>query len=116
MSSEDVFEIKTNILVLAISLQDVFIRLHDVFKMSLRRLQDTFKTSSRRLYQDEYIPLTHMSSEDVFKIKTNIPVLAIRLQDVFICLQDVLPRRLQNVFKISLRRLEDVCKTFSKRL
>ena len=54
--------------------------------------------------------------EDVV-VKTNIFVLAIRLQDV-------LPRRLQDVFKTSSRRLakrssrhlQDVLKTSSKRL
>ena len=46
--------------------------------------QQTFvlmKTSSRRLDQEENVRLSLTSSEDVFK--TNIFVLAIRLQDVF---------------------------------
>ena len=51
-------------------------RLEDVFRLHLR------KTSSRRLDQDEYIRLSLTSSEDVL-VKTNIFVLAIRLQDVF---------------------------------
>ena len=80
-----------------------------------RRLEDVFclclqKTSSRHL-QDEYIRLTHTSSEDVF-IKTNIFVLVIRLPDFLKtssrCLQDILKRRLA---KTSLRHLQDVFKT-----
>ena len=97
--------------------------------------QQTFvlmKTSGRRL--------SSSSSEDVF-IKTNIFALIIRLQKtswsrpiysswpyVFKTfsrhLQDVLPRRLQDVFKTTLRRLaksssrhlQDVLKTSSRRL
>ena len=56
----------------------------------------------RRLDQNEYVRLTYSSSEDVL-VKTNIFVLAIRLQDVFKtsskCLQGVLQRCLQDVFK-----------------
>ena len=52
--------------------------------------------------------------------KTNIFVLAIRLQDVFKTfsrrLQDVLQKRLQDIFKTSSRRFEDVFKTSSRRL
>ena len=85
-----------------------------------RRLEDVFclclqKTSSRHL-QDEYIRLTHTSSEDVF-IKTNIFVLVIRLPDFLKtssrCLQDILKRRLA---KTSLRHLQDVFKTSSRHL
>ena len=47
----------------------------DVFRLRLQ------KTSSRRDDQDEYIRLTHTSSEDIL-INTNIIVLVIRLQDV----------------------------------
>ena len=59
----------------------------DILKISWRRLsssasEDVFKTSSRCLDQDEYSRLMHTSSEDVL-IKTNIFVLAIRLQDIF---------------------------------
>ena len=63
--------------------------LEDVFRLRLR------KTSSRRL-------------QDVL-VKTNIFVLAIRLQDVF----KTFSRRLQDVFKTSC---QDVFKTFSRRL
>ena len=66
---------------------------------SALRLQ---KTSSRRL-------------QDVL-VKTNIFVLAIRLQDVF----KTFSRRLQDVFKTSSRRLEkrlqDIFKTSSRRI
>ena len=57
--------------------------------------EDVFKTSSRSLDQDQYIRLGHTSSRR---------------------LQDVLPRCLQNVFKISSRLLQDVFKTSSRRL
>ena len=85
----------------------------DVFRLRLQ------KTSSGRLDQDEYIYLTYTSSEDVLT-KTNIFVLVIRLQDVFKMflrhLQDVLQKRLQYVFKTSSRRFEDVFKTSSRHL
>ena len=76
-----------------------------------RRLEDVFclrlqKTSPRRL-------------QDVL-VKTNIFVLAIRLQDVFKAfsrrLQDALQKRLQGIFKTSPRRLQNVFKTPSRRL
>ena len=84
-----------------VSLFPLNIRLdEDVFKTSWRRLSSS---SSRRLDQDEYIHLSNTSSrrlQDVL-VKTNIFVLAIRLQDVF---------------KTFSRRLQDIFKTFSKRL
>ena len=69
-------------------------------KISSSSSEDVFKMSSRRLDQDEYIHLTHTSSEDGLT-KTNIFALAIRLQDVF----KTFPRRLA---KISSRRFQDV--------
>ena len=71
--------------------------------------QQTFvlmKTSSRRLDQDEYVRLSLTSSEDVL-VKTNIFVLAIRLQDV-------LQKGLQDIFKTSSKRLQDVLKNVFK--
>ena len=73
--------------------------------------EDVLKTSfvfvsSRRIHSP-YSYVFRRRLEDVL-IKTNIFVLVIRLQDV-------LPRRLQNVFKTFWRRLLDVLKTFSKR-
>ena len=98
------------------SIQQTFV----LMKTSLRRLsssssEDVFKTSTRRLDQDEYIGLTHPSSEDVFLIKIIIIVLIIRLQDVLLS-------RFQEVFKTSSRRLatmssghlQDVFKTFTR--
>ena len=94
-------------------------RLGDVFCLCLQK-----RTSSRRLDQGEYVRLSLTSSEDVL-VKTNIFVLAIRLQDVLPrCLQDVFKtssrrlakassRHLQDVFKASLGRL---AKTSSRRL
>ena len=89
-----------------------------------RRLEDVLKTSfvfvfRRRLDQDEYVRLSLTSSEDVL-VKTNIFVLAIRLQDVFTTfsrrLQDVFKTSCKKVFKTSSRRPQDVLKTSSKRL
>ena len=71
----------------------------DVFRLRLR------KTSSRRLDQNEYVRLSLTSSEDVL-VKTNIFVLAIRLQDVFkTSCQDVFKTSCKKVFKISSRRI-----------
>ena len=93
----------------------------DIFHLHLQ------KTSWRRVNQDQYIHLSHTSSEDVL-VKTNIFVSVIRLQDVFKTfsrrVQDVLPRRFEDIFKtssrhlqdISLRRLQDAFKPSSKRL
>ena len=105
---------KTNTLV---SILFTLATTHQTFvlmKTSWRRLEDVFrlrlqKTSSRRL-------------QDVL-IKTNIFVLAIRLQGVFKTfsrrLQDVFKtfsRRPQDIFKIFWRRLQDVFKTSSRPL
>ena len=87
--------------------------LEDVFRLCLQN------PSSRRLDQDEYIRLSHTSSEDVFKTSSR------RLgQDQYIRLGYTSSRRLQDVFKTSSRRLQDVFKTscqdvfktFSRRL
>ena len=94
-----------------------------------RRLSSS---SSRCLDQDKYIHLSHRSSENIF-VKTNISVLAIRLQDVYKtssrrpqdvlqkCLQDIFKTSCKNVFKTSLRhwksfwrRLQDISKMFCK--
>ena len=53
-------------------------RLSSSFSLS----EDFFKRYSRFLDQDEYIRLSHTSSEDVL-VKTNIFILATHLQDVF---------------------------------
>ena len=78
-SSEDEFKtssnvlVKTNILALAMRLQDVFQRrLQNVFKTSTRRLQDVFKTSSRLLAQTSWRHL-----QNVFKTSSR------RFEDVF---------------------------------
>ena len=84
-----------------------------------RRLEDVLKMSSRHLDQDEYVRLSLTSSEDVL-VKTNIFVLAIRLQDVFKTfsrrLQDVFKTSYKNVFKTSWktssRHLQYVFKTY----
>ena len=80
--------------------------------------QQTFvfvKTSSRRLDKGKYIHLTHTSSEDVFKTSSR------RLdQDQYICLghtssrrlQDVLQKRLQDIFKTSSRHLQDILQRY----
>ena len=91
--------------------------LEDVFRLCLQN------PSSRRLDQDEYIRLSHTSSEDVFKTSWSRPIYS-SCPYVFKTssrhLQDVLPRRLQDVFKTSSRRLantswrhlQDVLKTY----
>ena len=75
---------------------DKYIRLSHTFS------EHAFKTSSRRYGQDQYMGLGHTSSA--------------RLQDVLKtfrrCLQDVLPRRLQDDLQ---KRLQDMFKTFSRR-
>ena len=83
------------------------------FPANIRLDEDVLKTSfvfvfRRRLDQDEYVHLSLMSSEDVL-VKTNIFVLAVRLQNVF----KTFSRHLQDVFKTSSRRF---AKTFSRRL
>ena len=97
-------------------------RLDDVFRLRLqktssRRLQDVLiktnmfalalrlqKTSSRRLDQDEYVRLSLTSSEDVFKTSSR------RLgQDQYIRLGYTSSRRLQDVLQ---KRLQDIFKTF----
>ena len=72
---------------------------------NIRLDEDVLKT-----YQEENICLTHTSSEDAFKTSSTcldedqIIVLAIRLQDFFKTFsrrfQDVLPRHLQDLFKM----------------
>ena len=113
--------------------------------------EDVLRTSfvfdfRRRLDQDEYIHLTHTSSEDVFKTSWSRAIYSswsyvfkTSCQDVFKTssrhLEDVFkisPRRLakmfsrrlqnvfktscKNVFKTSSRRLQDVLKTSSRGL
>ena len=94
------------------------IRLEDVFRLQ--------KTSSRRLHQNEYIRLTHTSSEDVLKTSWSRQYTRLghtssrRLRDVFKtssgCPHYVLPRRLQDILKTSSRHLQDVFKRSSGHL
>ena len=85
-----------------------------------------FKTSSRRLDQDEYVRLSLMSSEDVFKTSWSRPIYSSWLY-VFKQpsrsfaktssrrFQDAFKTSCKKVFKTSSRRLQDVLKTSSKR-
>ena len=98
----------------------------DVFRLRLQ------KTSSRRLNGDGHILINHTSSrrlgQDQYIRLVLQEILQKRLQDVFKTssrpLQDVLPILLQNVFKTSCkyilktssRHFEDVFKTSSRRL
>ena len=98
--------------------------LEDVFRLCLQNL------SSRRLDQDEYIRLSHTSSEDVFKTSWSRPIYSSwlyvfktssrRFQDVFKTssrrLAKMSSRRFQDVFKTSSRRLQDIFKTSSRPL
>ena len=79
--------------------------------------QQTFvlmKTSSRRLDEDEYIPINHTSSEDVFKTSSR------RLgQDQYIRPVHTSSRRFQDAFKTSCKNVfktsrKYVLKTFSR--
>ena len=101
-----------------------------LIETSWRRFEDVFcfclhKTSSIRL-QEEYICLTHTSSEDVYKTSWSRPIcsswsyffrMSLRRFQVFKTssrrLQDVLRRRLQDTLQ---KRLQDVFKTFSRHL
>ena len=100
--------------------EDVFNNLHqDEYIRLTHTSSEVFKTSSRRLDQDQYTCLGYKSSrrlQDVLKTSSRRP------QDVFKTssrrLQDVLKpssRRLQNVFVASSRRLQDILKTSSRR-
>ena len=67
--------------------------------------------SSRRLHQDEYICLSHSSSEEVFKTSWKDGIFKTssrRFGDVF---KDALQKLLQDIFKKSSRRLQDIFKT-----
>ena len=71
---------------------------------NIRLDEDVLKTSfafvfRRRLDQDEYVRLSLMSSEDVFKTFSRR-------------LQDVLQKRLQDIFKTFWRRLQDILQRY----
>ena len=83
--------------------------LEDVFSITLFVFQDVFKTSLRRLPDVFAIRLPEMSPRRLPR----------RLQDVFKTSLRYLPRRLQDVFKTCLQDvlllcLQDVFKTFSR--
>ena len=90
---------------------------------NIRLDEDVLKTSlvfvfRRRLHQDEYIHLTHTSSEDVFKMSSSrltcsswsyvFKTSSRRFQDVL----KTFSRRFQDVLKTSSRHLQDVFKTY----
>ena len=85
-----------------------------MFPANIRLDDDVFclclqKTFSRLLDQDEYIRLSHTSSEDVFKTSSR------RLgEDQYIRLDHTSSRRFQDVFKTFSRRLQNVFKTSSR--
>ena len=101
----DFFSVQHNIL------SALLIRLQ---KTSSRRFQDVVKTYSRRLDQDEYIHLTHTSPENVFKTFSRrlAKTSSRHLQNIFLrrfktsseCLQEVLQKRLEDIFKTSSRQ------------
>ena len=83
-------------------LQDEYIRLSHLPS------EDVFKTSTIRLDQDQYIRLGHASSrrlQDIFKTSC---------QDVFKTSSKGLQGDRKNVFKTSSRRLQDIFKTSCK--
>ena len=85
-----------------------------MFPANIRLDEDVFclclqKTFSRLLDQDEYIRLSHTSSEDVFKTSSR------RLgEDQHIRLDHTSSRRFQDVFKTFSRRLQNVFKMSCK--
>ena len=108
------------------SLNDRYVNQQGDIPANIRLDEDVLKTSfvfRRSLDQDKYIHPSLASSEDVL-VKTNIFILAIRLQDVFntSCqdvfktfsrrLKDFLQKCLQDIFKASSRRFADVFKTY----
>ena len=79
---------------------------------NIRLDEDVLKRSLRHLDQDDYIGLSHTSSRRLQNVFKTFPrrlqdVLQKRIQDIFKIrhLEDVLPRHLEGVFKTSLRRL-----------
>ena len=79
-----------------------------LMKTSLRRhsspsSEHIFKASSRRLDQDEYVSLSHTTSEDLL-VKINIFVLTIHLWDIFNQVKLFLLTSLRDVIKMFLRR------------
>ena len=94
ISSLEIWKFPQNVFVLTLQFSCMVVLTQQTFVLR--------KTSWRRLDQDEYVRLSLRSSEEVL-VKTNISVLAIRLQDVFKTssrhLQDVLPRHLQDVLQ-----------------
>ena len=88
------------------------------FKQPAQHIVTKYSSWWRRLDQEEYIRLSHTSSEDVL-VKTNVFVLAIHLQDVFKTssrrLAKTCSRHLPDVFKTSSRRLQEVLKMSSRR-
>ena len=79
---------------------------------NIRLDEDVLKRSLRHLDQDDYIGLSNTSSRRLQNVFRTFPrrlqdVLQKRLQDIFKIghLQDVLPRHLEGVFKTSSRRL-----------
>ena len=99
-------------------------RLEDVFRLHLQ------KTYSRRLDQDEYVRLTHTSSEDALRTSWSRAInsswsyvfktFSRCLQDIFKTssghLQDILQKLLQDIFKTSSRRFENPFKTSLRHL
>ena len=94
----------------------------DVLKRFRSRLsssssEDLFKTSSRRLHRDEYVRLSLMSSEEVFKTRPVYLSWSYVFKTSSRCFQDVFKTsagRFQDVFKTSLRPFHGVFKTSSK--
>ena len=100
--------------------QQIFVLMKTYWRrLSSSSSEGVCKTASRRFDQDEYIPLSHTSSEDVL-VKTNIFVLTTRLQEVFKTssrqFQDFFKTSCKSAFKTSSKRFEDVFKTSSRRL
>ena len=87
---------------------------YDLMDIASKQTFVLMKASWKRLDQDEYIRLTHSSSENVFKTSSSRPTYSSwsygfrtssrRFQDVF----NTSSRRLQDIFKTSSRRFQDL--------
>ena len=93
---------------------------NDNYPANIRLDEDVLKTSfvfvfKRRLDEDEYILINHSLQKTSWPrpIYSSCPYVYKMFSRR---LQDVLPKRLQDVFKTFSRRLQDVFKTSSERL
>ena len=93
--------------------------LQNVFKAFWKCIQDVLKTFSRHLLQDKYICLIHTFSEDVFKTSWSRPIYSswsYIFKTSSRCFQEVFKTSSRPLLKTSAGHLQDVFKTFLRRL